>query len=312
MLRFDSNESPYNRPLSQYPADDLCQRLAQAWGAAEGIPPQCILWTNGTEHGVDLLLRTYAGHAGATAVAVTPTRSVYARLAEANGVRLHTVPLAQPDFTFTPGLLSGHEASNTRVALLCSPASPTGNAISRKALEEHLSRYRGITVVDESYVDFCPELTCLPLLNRYDRLLIIRSFSHAWASAGLRLACIIAHPDRIAQLSRHAYSHPLSTPVFQEAMHMVDRRYDIDRWVSYTVAEREKVARALRDLPCCQRVYPSATCFLFVKVSDASAIVDYLLQRGIRVKRYDDHLRITIGLPSDNSALIGALRQWNG
>ncbi len=309
MLRLDRNESPYNRPLSHYPDDDLSLRLAKAWGATEGIPPQCILWTFGSEHALDLLMRTYAGHAGSTVVSVTPTRSVYARVAEANDVRLHSVPLAEPDFAFTPGMFSGHEGSTSRMAILCSPASPTGLPIAREALEAHLSRYRGMTVVDESYVDYCPEATCLPLLNHNDRLFILRSFSHAWASAGLRLACILAHPERIAQLKRYAYSYPISTPVYQEAMRMVGRRYEVDRWVSYTLTERAKVACALRDLSCCEQVYPSSTCFLFVKMRDAAATAAYLLKRDIRVKRYGNFLRITIGLPHDNSALIGALRQ---
>ncbi|MFR1987588.1 MAG: hypothetical protein ACLS29_05560 [Prevotellamassilia sp.] len=73
--------------------------------------------------------------------------------------------------------------------------------------------------------------------------------------------------------------------------------------------ERTKVELALKELPDCLHIYPSSANFLLVRFADARAVYKYLKQQGIAVRPYMGCLRLTIGLPNENSALLGALRR---
>jgi len=179
----------------------------------------------------------------------------------------------------------------------------------REDVEMALQLFDGMVVVDESYVDYAPEKTMLGLLNRYDNLILLRSFSHAWASAGLRLAAVVARPGVTGSLRRVGWTHPVSSVVARAAQEMVRRRLDVDKWVRQTVCERAKVAAALRELPECEKVFPSDANFLLARFSDSASLCKYLLAQGIAVRDVGGFLRISIGLPGENSALLGALRR---
>lgn len=307
-VRLDANESPFNTPDNRYPDGELLT-LRTSWGMHEHIPPQCIYFCGGTEEAIDLSMRIYALSGRDSVASVAPTRTIYKRRALVNRLEYREANLREDDFSLNTELLLDTVSQTTKMVFLCSPNSPTGNVLRQNDVETVLQLFDGMVVVDESYVDYAPGTTVIGLLNKYKNLIVLRSFSHAWSAAGLRLAAVVAHPEVISDFQRVGWVHPVSSVVERAAQEMVNRRLDIDKWVRQTISERQKVAAALNDLPECIKVFPSVTNFLLVSFSDPRSVYKCLLDQGIAVRAIGGFLRITIGLPSENSALLGALRR---
>lgn len=315
-VRLDRNESPFNAPDNRYPVTDFAE-LAHLWGRHEGIPPECVCFCHGTEEAVDLTLRLFC-RPGQDSVAVeSPTRSVYARRARLYGVRCVKVELDEAAGFAPDAARFLSAAGSARVAFVCNPNDPTGAPISIDTLEQILDGFDGMVVVDESYVDFAPSVTALRLLNKYSRLVLFRSFSHAWASAGACAAAIVARPRLAALYRAVGHTHPLSSPCAAYLSELFADRLDVDKWTRQVVEEREKVCAALRSLSVCERVFPSAANFLYVKVKSPGRLHKYLLSEGVAVRlcRSDSvtegYLRVTIGLPYENSRFVGAMRRFD-
>lgn len=309
-IALDKNELPFNTPYNRYPKDSDILGLAERWGMHEGIPPTCIYFSRGTEDAVDLLLRLYAHDPKDHVVTFTPSREVYLKRAQVNRVATSVVPLSVDNgFAIDTEKVFSVVQDNTKLIFICAPNSPTGNLPDRETVEFILNLFDGYVVIDESYIDFVPGETFVELLNKYPNLIILRSFSHAWGAAGLRLAAVIARPEQIRRIKHIGPSSPLSLPVIRQAEELVRRRLDVDKWIRQVVSEREKVALALSELPECKRVFPAVANFLFVEWEHASDAYRSLLSQGIGVCLLGKYLRITIGLPHENSALIGALRR---
>lgn len=307
-VQLDANESPFNAPNNRYPDGGLLP-LRQLWGRHERIPVQCIYFCNGTEEAVDFCMRIFALPCRDSVASVRPTRSIYQRRAAANRLEYREADLCVADFSLNVQKLLDTVSATTKVLFLCSPNSPTGNLLESAEIEKVLRSFGGMVVVDESYIDYLPQATVLGLLNTYKNLVILRSFSHAWASAGVRLAAVVAHPEVISKFERIGFTHPVGSLVIKYAEQMVARRHDLDKWVRQIIEERVKVIAALRQLPECEVVYPSVTNFVLVRFIDTPAVYKYLLKQRIAVKPVHGALRITIGLPGENSALLGALRR---
>ncbi len=308
-VRLDANESPFNTAYNEYPDADCLSALKREWGKHERIPESCIYFCHGTEQAVDLVMRAFALPGRDSVAAAEPTRGVYRRRAMVNRLEYREAPLRTDDFAFQAEALLNVVSDSTQLIFLCSPNSPTGNLLNAAEVEAVLQLFDGYVVVDESYIDFCPQHTVVGLLNKYRNLIVLRSFSHGWSAAGLRLAAVVARPETIAEIEKVGFTHPLSVCVARAAMQMVQQRLDADKWVRQILEERTKVALALRVLPEVQGIYPSDANFLLVRFTDSEAVYQYLLQNGIAVRPACGCLRITIGLPSQNSALLGLLRR---
>lgn len=307
-IYLDANESPFNAPDNRYPVNELIH-LQEQWGQHEHIPSKCIYFCNGTEEAVDLSMRIFATPGTDRVLSVSPTRSIYGRRAAINRLAYHQVALDSSDYSLNIDDLLESVDQSTKIIYLCSPNSPTGKVVERASIEMLLDLFDGYVVIDESYIDFVPSKTVLPLLNKYRKLIILRSFSHAWSSAGARLAAVVAHPDVIAKFVSCGLTHPISSFSIRYMEGLFKRRLDVYKWTRQIIDEREKVAMAFRDLPQCVKVYPSEANFLFIRFTDSEQVYKHLLSKNIMVRHMGDCLRITIGLPGENSILLGALRQ---
>lgn len=308
-VRLDANESPFNAPYNRYPSEEHLSELKKNLGKHERIPEECIYFTHGTEEAVDLLMRVYALPTRDSVVAAEPTRSIYKRRAVVNRVEYREAALRETDYELDAERVLEAVSDTTKMIFLCSPNSPTGNLLDANEVETILQLFEGVVVVDESYIDFTPQSSVLHLLNKYNNLVVLRSFSHAWSMAGLHLAAVVAYPEVIKNLTCVGLVHPVSMIVEDAAQRMVKNRLDVDKWVRQIVDERNKVRMALSDLPECQHIYHSDANFLLVRFTDTQTVYKYLLKNGIATLPVKGCLRITIGLPNENSALLGALRR---
>jgi histidinol-phosphate aminotransferase len=203
------------------------------------------------------------------------------------------------------------------VVFICSPNNPTGNLLPLEEIRKVIDIFPGIVVVDEAYIDFAPEgASVVSLLEEYPRLIVLNTFSKAWASAGIRLGMALAHPEVIGLFNKVKYPYNVNMLTQEKARELLTDMPKIERWINEVRHERKHMVPCLMELPMVKCVYPSAANFLLVKVTDADAIYEYLVDKGIivrnrnRVSLCKNALRITIGSKEENNELLGALRSY--
>lgn len=311
----DANESPHDTGVNRYP-DPLQRELKQKLAAVRGVQPEQIFLGNGSDEAIDLVFRTFCTPGVDNVVAPTPTYGMYEVCADINNVEYRTVALNAADYSLCAERILAATDAATKVIFICTPNNPTGNSVAPQEIRRILDNFDGITVVDEAYIDFAPEDSSLrPLLQEYPRLIILNTFSKAWASAGIRLGMALAHPDIIAYFNKVKYPYNVNVLTQREALTRLDDMEQVRAWVQESLSERSRMAQELAGLPYCEHVFPSDANFLLVRVADANGIYNTLVDRGIivrnrhRIALCSNCLRITIGTPSENDELLAALRE---
>lgn len=309
----DANENPYGT-LNRYP-DPLQEELKEKLGIVKGVSAQHIFLGNGSDEAIDLVYRIFCEPRQDNVVAIAPTYGMYAVCADINDVEYRPV-LLNDDFTLNADRLLEATDERTKVIWICSPNNPTGNAFARQDIEYVLETFPGIVVVDEAYSDFNTFRPFRLDLNRFPNLIVLNTFSKLWASAAIRLGMAFASEEIIALFNKVKYPYNVNQLTQQQAMRVLDDMQHVNQWRATLLNEREHLLPAIAELPVCKCVYPTDANFFLVRMTDADRIYHYLVDRGIivrnrsRVQLCGNCLRITIGTPQENNALLGALRQY--
>jgi histidinol-phosphate aminotransferase len=140
--------------------------------------------------------------------------------------------------------------------------------------------------------------------------------SKAWGCAAIRLGMAFASKEIIGIFNKVKYPYNINLLSQQQALEALKHPIDVEEWVRILLQERGRMMEAFSILPICEKVYPTDANFFLAKMTDATKIYNYLVDRGIivrnrtRVQLCDNCLRITIGTKSENSELLSALRQY--
>ena len=309
----DANESPYNAPFNRYP-DPLQTEVKAELAKIKSVRPSQLFLGNGSDEAIDLVFRVFCRPGVDNVVALEPTYGMYAVCAATNDVEYRRV-LLREDFSFRAADVLQATDANTKAIFLCSPNNPTGNLLPREEIDILLKEFPGIVVVDEAYGDFVPEASLRFALDQHPRLIVLATFSKAWASAGLRLGIAMASEEIIGYFNKVKYPYNVNILTQQQALEILKSKDLVADWISLILAERSKMVEALEALPDCQKVYPSDANFVLAKINNATALYNALVDRGIivrnrsKVRLCNDCLRITIGTPAENEALLSALRE---
>ena len=310
----DANENPYNAPNNRYP-DPLQKELKALIAPVKKVKPEQIFLGNGSDEAIDLLFRAFCRPGFDNVVAIHPTYGMYQVCADINDVEYRKV-LLDEKFQFKAEDLLRASDENTKLIFLCSPNNPTGNNLDAKEIITLLQEFQGIVIVDEAYIDFSTQPSFIGILDEYPNLVILQTFSKAWGCAAIRLGMAFASPDIIGIFSKIKYPYNINLLTQQEALRMMQRHYEVQRWISTLLEERARLIQAFTQLPCCKKVFPTDANFFLTRVSNAKAIYDYLVDQGIIVRnrsnitRCEDCLRITVGTRPENDALLEALRKY--
>ena len=195
------------------------------------------------------------------------------------------------------------------------PNAPTGCLLALEAIERLLEENtESVVLVDEAYVDFGGE-SAIALVDRYPNLLVTQTLSKSRSLAGLRVGLAVGHPDLIEALERiknSFNSYPLDRIAIAGAAAAFEDRAYFQQTCQKVIDSREGVVTAMQGLGF--EVLPSAANFIFARhpQRDAATIAASLREQGVIVRhfklpRIDQFLRITIGTPEQNQALLGAL-----
>jgi histidinol-phosphate aminotransferase len=311
----DANENPYNTPNNRYP-DPRQRELKTVIGNIKEISPEHIFLGNGSDEAIDLVYRAFCEPRIDNVVAIEPTYGMYAVCADVNDVEYRSVQL-NGKYDFTAESLLEVADEHTKFIWLCSPNNPTGNNLNRKEIVKLLETFEGLVILDEAYNDFSSEPSFIRSLGKYPNLIVFQTFSKAMGCAAIRLGMAFASEEIIEILSKIKYPYNVNQLTQIEALKMLQRHYEVEGWVKTLKAARESLMDMFRQLDVVEIVYPSDANFFLTKVTDAGRIYDYLVDKGIiirnrsSVKLCDQCLRITVGTPHENNALVEALKAYN-
>ena len=305
----DANESPYENGYNRYP-DPHQAELKALLGRLKGLKSENIFLGNGSDEAIDLIFRIFCVPGRDNVVAISPSYGMYTVAAAINDVAVHSVPLDE-NFLLDSGALIAACDSNTRVIFLCSPNNPSGNAFPREQLLDIYRRFNGVVVVDEAYADFSSNGSLAADAVATDNLIVLQTLSKARAMAGLRIGMAISSSEIVGLMSRVKYPYNLSRAAMEKAFQLLEK--PVEDEIRTIVAERQRLYSRLPSYPFIQKVFPSDANFLLVRVDDADKLYSFLLEKGIIVRNRSripgcaGCLRISIGLPAENEALLNAL-----
>ena len=196
-----------------------------------------------------------------------------------------------------------------KLTFLCSPSNPVGTVIDDGDLVDALERLPGLVVVDEAYVEFSGRPSVLRWRTRFDRLVVLRTFSKAWGLAGARAGLVVAVPPILEALRTVQPTYGFGGPAQRLVAERLERPGPMRHYVDLVQRERLRLTRALERLPGA-RVYPSEANFLLAVLPGADDVRQRLAAGGIlgRVRVGEAlGLRIAVGAPEDNDRLVAAL-----
>jgi histidinol-phosphate aminotransferase len=310
----DANENPYNAPYNRYP-DPLQREVKKLLERVKGVPSENIFLGNGSDEAIDLPYRIFCEPGRDNVVSIAPTYGMYQVCADINDIECRQVLLDDNFQLHADAVLKACDA-HTKIIWLCSPNNPTGNSLDRDEILKVIEDFEGIVIVDEAYIDFAHQLSLRQELPTHPNLIILQTMSKAWGSAAIRLGMAFASKEIIAIYNKVKYPYNVNQLTQQQAMEMLKDPFEVDKYVKILMQERIRLIQSFRELPICEQIYPTDANFFLTRVTDATRIYNYLVDKGIivrnrsRIQLCQNCLRITIGTRTENNELLSALRQY--
>ena len=305
--------------IPRYP-DPYGEELKEALANRHGMRPEELLLGNGSTQLIYLLCFALRPR---KALVVGPAFSEHANALKLADAKVRFLSLAADDsFRFSTEKFTAVWAKDDDMAFLTTPNSVTGQLIPRKEIEK-IARIallkRRFLVIDETFIDFVEGESVKQLIRENPYLIILRSLTKYYALPGLRLGYLLAHAQRVAQLSAYLEPWSVNGPAQKVALAcLADRSFGLktERWLH---RERNFLAQALIALKGFEP-YPSSTNFLLVRIANDTGALElrsFLLRKKILIRACNsfaglgsDHFRVAVLQRKDNLRLLEALREW--
>jgi histidinol-phosphate aminotransferase len=323
-IRLDANESPFpltaelhdeflatlgRVSLNRYPEAGSPTLLAR-FAANYGVTEDMLIAGNGSDEMIQVLCTSLAPTRVMTPV---PTFVMYRISAVNNGHTVIEAPLDDDCDLDLPAMLELMDVHAPGLVFLCFPNNPTGNCFSREKMATLLSKAPGLVVVDEAYGYFSGQ-TFLPLLERYENLVILKTLSKVGLAA-LRIGFLIGASPLVRQLNKVRLPYNINSLSQAAASFYLDHEAVFLAQAAEVVRGRKELFCALQQLPGI-RPYPSEANFIFFNcLCDANRIYTSLREQGIMVKHFpvagnfQNCIRVTVGTQRENGMFLGALER---
>jgi histidinol-phosphate aminotransferase len=317
-IRLDCNES--TRPLSTHVADAIAARvrdlgvhlypddtaLTAAIAAYCSVSQDAVLATNGSDQAIDICVRTFL-QPGATMLIARPEFPIFTHHAGLAEARVRGVPFG-PELDFPYDDFRAALAQRPDLIVLINPNNPTGTPVRLDFIAEVADRWSDVPViVDEAYAEFTG-VTAIPMLAAHPNLVAVRTFSKAFAMAGLRLGYLVADPEVIAQLGKLRNPFDINMVATTAALTQLAH---LDEVRAYTHEVMTIVKPLVVDFFEAHGVtcWPGAANFVLVRPDDCDAYVQALRDERILVRRIgapglSDTFRMSLGTQAEMERVL--------
>lgn len=315
MILLDANENPFNNGMNRYP-DPLQLKLKKRLAEAKHLAIEQIFLGNGSDDVLNQLMIAFCTPGKDKAVLLPPTFGMYQVCASINGIETIEVPLTA-DFRLDITAINAVQSNATKIIFIPSPNNPTGNCFALEDIKSIVEDFDGLVVVDEAYVEFAIDKSVVSWIDKYPNLVVVQTFSKAQGLAGLRLGMAFAHPEIIGLMNKVKAPYNINVLTQKEVMRRLEEQGLIQKQVHQIKQEKEQLLLEFKSIAFIKKVFPSDANFFLVKMDDSKRRYNELIDRGIVVRDSSKNLncantlRITVGTPDENNALIIALRSMD-
>lgn len=325
IVKLDANENPYGPPPEVrealgkmsfphiYP-DPETRQLREALAKMHDIPKEHLLVGCGADELIDLLMRCVLDP-GEKIIDCPPTFTMYAFDADVNDARVVTVPRLDGFRIDIEGVKRAVEQHKPKILFLTSPNNPDGSMMPDEEVLE-LLKLPVLVVLDEAYIEFSTVPSKLKWVQKYNNLIVLRTFSKSAALAGLRVGYGSFPLDMIEFLWRAKQPYNVSVASEVAACAALTNPGYLETVRNALVSERDRLFSLLKEVPFLEP-YPSHANFILCKVKegrDAKGLKDALANQGIMVRHYakkelSGFIRISVGKPEHTDALMAVIRR---
>jgi histidinol-phosphate aminotransferase len=300
--------------LNRYPLSkgDVAARLATHFG----VPAGCkLVLGNGSDELIDIL-SVACNVPGATVLAPLPGFVMYEMSARLRGMRFVGVPLT-PDFELDEAaMLTAIAAEKPALTYIAYPNNPTANLFEDRSVRRIVDAVRehgGLVVFDEAYQPFSSHTWMTELAN-HEHVIVLRTLSK-FGLAGVRMGYMVGHAAVIEQIDKVSPPYNISALNAEATLFALDHADEYQRQAGLLKRERERLLRELALMPGVN-VFPSQANMILIRVPDSKAAFEGMKQRGVLVKHIAglhpllaNCLRLTVGAPEENTAMMAALKE---
>ena len=303
--------------LNRYPDSDQNELRGEIARYA-GVKAANVLAGNGSDEIISLCIRSFVD-SGDNIITLEPGYSMYGVCARVEGGEVREVPLGKD---FQPDLqsIAASSDSRTKMVFVVSPNSPVGVPVEKALIVQLLGNSDSIVFVDEAYIEFGGE-SCTGLVEKYENLIVSRTFSKAWGLAGLRVGYAISNEKIISMLRR--LKPPYNVNALSAALAVRALKSGIPRMegnLAKMRAGREWLGEKLSGLGF--EVFPSVCNFLLARpplgAATASRMQKEIASLGLIVRdrsgmqMIPNTFRVTVGTPEQNRKLVGCIESSLG
>jgi len=298
-----------------YPQEEE-NKLREKLGDYLKTEKECIVIGNASDELIDRFARLFLER-GDSAVSVTPTFPVLKYCAKRQGAEYFAVPLLK-NFDLDVKQLLDTFSPRTRLLYLCSPNSPTANQFKKEEIETLIESFPGMVLLDEAYAEYA-DYSLVPLISKYENLIILRTFSKAFGLAGLRLGYAVANAGLAKILTeKMPLPFPVSIVTLSMGRKLLENIEVVEKAVKELKNERGTLIKSLNEIDGIEAFDSKTNFVLFNTVKPNDDVYQSLLVRGLLIKKLGkiqhlkNCLRTTVGLPQMTAKLLEALREIFG
>ncbi|WP_262147367.1 histidinol-phosphate transaminase [Chryseobacterium foetidum] len=307
-LLMDANESPFGE-FNRYP-DSTHRNLREKISALKNILPSQIAIGNGSDELIDLIIKIFCEPKKDSVLVMNPSFAMYGFYATINENKVLQLNLNEDFDIIKEEFLNIIQENQLKILFLCSPNNPTGNSISD--IEFYIKNFDGIVLIDEAYIEFSEQKSCLDLIGEYPNLIVLQTFSKAWGLAGARVG--IAYSS--AEITNLIYTvkSPYNVNVLSQnlVLEKLDQIEDFQNNLNEILKERQWLKYQLEDLECISKVFPTDANFFLIEFKNAEKVYAKLIENEIltskRFLQIPSCIRLNVGSRNENERLINVLK----
>lgn len=304
----DANESAFGE-LNRYP-DSTQKELKEKLAALKNVSAKQIAVGNGSDELIDLIIKIFCEPKKDSIMMMNPSFAMYKFYASVNENKVVGLDLDEKFQINKDLFLKVSEQEKPKVFFLCSPNNPTGNSI--QDLEFYIKNCSGIVVVDEAYIEFSEQKSCIELLEKYPNLIVLQTFSKAWGMAGARVGIAYSSQEIIKLINTVKSPYNVNSLSLNKIMQLINYKNIIEENIKNTLSEISRLKNELLNVECVKRVFPTDANFFLIEFNNAENVYQELLKNEIltskRSTQIPDCIRINVGKKEENNKLINVLK----
>ncbi len=303
---------------NRYP-DPLQTDLKIELARYEQLHTDQIFLGNGSDECINVLIQCFCISGKDKVMIFPPSFSMYEHASHVMNIGIKEVLLQEETFQLRLDEIKKvmeSEQEKLKLIFICSPNNPTGNLINENDIEELLSVFKGLVVIDEAYQDFAGNSSWTERLDEFQNLVVIKTFSKAWGMADARLGMLFANPEIIHYMNVIKMPYNVSQHTIQLALEALRKKDKKESFIRELLEGRAMLEREMQKIPFIEKVYPSDTNFILFRVPDANGLYQYLLGQKVIVRNRDKApllkgcLRVSVGTKEENEKFIIALKNY--